>query len=76
MPHWHRDRLPLAVVNWETITHMVATDTQMSWIEDHYKQTATAWTQCGKSITGFIDDGENHVITCLECIGASVWDPR
>jgi hypothetical protein len=50
--------------------HFVASDTQLSWINEHYKKVATGWSQCGQSITGYIDDGDKHVVMCLTCIGS------
>jgi len=75
MPHLPRERGLLVIVTWEPVMHYVATDTQLSWIIEHYHTVATGWTQCGQSITGYIDDGDKHVVMCLTCIGAP-WDFR
>ncbi len=69
MPYLPRERGLLVIVTWEPVMHYVASDTQMDWIDKHYKTTATAFTQCGQLSTGYIDDGDKHVVACLTCLG-------
>lgn len=56
------------VVTWDPILHLVSDDTVQTWINDRFHTTTQVWTQCGEEVTGFLDDGTNHTVTCLTCL--------
>lgn len=58
-------RGPLVVVNWEPVLHMVAASTPSV----RYQENTMTYTQCGRWVTGYVDDNADLCVTCLSCLG-------
>lgn len=63
MPNVPRSRLALVVVNWEPMLHVVTGNGHL-----HYQNVATVWTECQLKVTGYVDDADKHMVTCLTCL--------
>lgn len=60
----------LVVVTWEPVLHLISKRDGYTWRAIHFNRTAKANTQCGQEVTGYIDNADNHVVTCIVCLGS------
>ena len=63
--------MAFVVVTWEPVLHLLSRDSQPAWVKRHVHTQTTVWTECGEVITGYIDEAEKHVVSCLACLVGS-----
>ena len=64
----HSSAPSYVVVDWAPVLHLVAPGVGGRWLSDNYGRTTTAYTMCGVTVTGLLDDASKYVVACLTCL--------